>query len=103
MGRLLSDSLQLQGDLPLFWMCSTVGFWLEDAGIVGPRADQQGLRSLASAGSLAPGTPGDFYKKKGVLVTLSHASMYTVSASCIAGDNGTTETGGAHGKAMRYV
>lgn len=67
MGRLLSESLQLQGDLTLFWMCSTAGFWLGDTGILDPKADQQVLRGLASAGSAALGAPDDSYEEEGSL------------------------------------
>jgi hypothetical protein len=36
------------------------------------------LRELASTGSLAPGAPGDFYRKKGALERLKHTSRHTV-------------------------
>lgn len=49
-----------------------------DTVILGPRANQQMLRELASAGSLAPGAPGDSYRKEGASVRRKHTSRYTV-------------------------
>lgn len=69
-GGLLSESLQIQSDLLLLWICFTVGFWWGGTERVGSRADQQVLWGLAFGGHKPWGhgsqAPGDSCKRKGV-------------------------------------
>lgn len=77
-GGLLSESLQIQSDLLLLWICFTVGFWLGGTERVGSRGDQQVLWGLAFGGHKSWGhgsqAPGDSCKRKGVLAMLKHPS-----------------------------
>lgn len=99
-GGLLSESLQIQSDLPLLWIWAS-GWeaqkgWAQ--GLINRycRAWPSGVTCESwGHGSRAP---GDSCKRKGVLAMLKHPSTCIMSTDCIIGEDGTCREGCAQGR-----